>query len=156
MVGADLEQVSGYLAGIGMGTPLVDRTKIVISRMVDLLPEEPQYLFVSEYRDAEGSRTYDSLWLLSNSFMAESQQFVVTDRFDITRVDQGLMRVFISHEDFDFKEAVDSSRMSVDINFEGSASITGAFRASGSNCGDLNVVLSKYLLPLLSRNSAES
>ena len=134
-----------------MGTPLLDRTKVVLARMIEFLPEEPQYFFVSEYRDAEGSRSYDSLWLLSENFMAESQQFVVTDQFDVTRVDRGLMRVFVSHEHFDLQDAMDSSRMSIDINFEGSASITGTFRASGSNCGDLNVILRQYLRPLLSK-----
>jgi len=135
-----------------MGTPLVDRTKVVLGRMIEFLPEGPQYFFVSEYRDAEGSRSYDSLWLLSENFMAESQQFVVTDQFDVTRVDRGLMRILVSHEDFDFKDAADSSRMSVDINIEGSGPITGTFRASGSNCSDLNVILRQYLLTLLSKS----
>ena len=154
MVGVDTEQVSKYLTEIGMGTPLVDRTKVVLGRLLELFPEEPKYLFVSEYRDSEGSRNYDSLWLLSESFMAESQQFVVTDQFDVTRVDRGLMRVFISHEEFDFKEAADTSRMSVDIHIEGSGAITGSFKASGSNCSDLSDVLKQYLLPLLSQGSA--
>ena len=155
MVGADLEQVSQYLAGIGMGTPLVDRTKVILERLIEFLPEEPRYFFVSEYRDADGNRNYDSLWLLSESYMAESQQFVVTDQFDVTRVDRGLMRVFISHEDFDFDEPADSSRMSVDVNIEGSGPIMGTFKASGSNCSDLNVILRQYFLPLLSKNPAK-
>lgn len=153
MVGAALEKVSEYLSGIGMGDALVERTRAVLGHMIDFLPEEPQYFFVSEYRDAEGSRSYESLWLLSENFMSEAQQFVVKDQFDVTRVDRGISRVFASNGDFDFGEASENSRLSVEIIVATLGSgITGSFKASGGNCQDLSEILKNYLMPLLKRD----
>lgn len=132
-----------------MGTPLIERTEKILGYVRQLLPEEPRYIFVSEYRDDEGNRNYESLWVLSDNFISEAKQFVSQSEFDLTSLSGGLTRILISNHEFEFENASESSRLSVYVNLGNTGSaITGSFRASGTNCNDLNQVLTEYLLPL--------
>ena len=133
-----------------MGSPLIGRTEEILSLMLRFLPEETRYLFVSEYRDGEGNRSYESLWVLTDNIMAEAHQFVTERSFDFTPTSHGLRRMLVENEEFDFEEAQESSRLKVDVNVSNSgAGLVGVLRASGSNCTDLQQIVSEYLVPLL-------
>jgi hypothetical protein len=150
---ADLgrEQFEEYFTGLGMGAPLIERGLSVIESVERLLTEPIRYLFVSEYRDEGGNRNFESLWILTEGYMSESQGFLTGDRFDIVPVHQGLVRLETNREHFDFVTATDQSRLSINISFppSGSTGLSGNFKASGENCTALVGVLQGYLLPLL-------
>jgi hypothetical protein len=148
VVGANEDDVRQYLSAIGMGSPLVERTETVLRTVTSYLPEEPKYIFVSDYRDEEGNRNYESLWVLTETFMSEAKQFVTQGNFDIVRNDSGISRVVVDYDEFDFDAPREGSRLNVDVTFA-AAGVSGSFRASGSNCADLQQVLDGYLLPLL-------
>lgn len=131
-----------------MGAPLVERTETVLTTITSFLPETPKFIFVSDFRDEEGNRTYSSLWVLTETFISEAQQFVTEGKFDFIRNDCGLSHLLVDHDEFDFKVPRDNSRLSVMVSFA-VATISGTFRASGSNCADLQQIMTDYLLPLL-------
>jgi hypothetical protein len=133
-----------------MGSPLIERAEHVLASIVRFLPEDPRYFFVSEYRDEDGNRSYESLWVMTASLMSEAEQFVTDDSFDITRVSFGLNRVLVEKEDFDFERAQESSRLKVDVKISNSGTgLIGEFKASGSNCLDLQQILNEYFVPFL-------
>lgn len=133
-----------------MGEALIERTETVIATVVKFLPDDLKYIFVSEYRDEEGNRAYESLWLLTESVMSEAHHFVTATSFDLCQTHHGVSRVLIEAEEFDFEQASERSRLNVNINF-GSPGVpaVGEFKASGSNCSDLQEVIEEYLVPLL-------
>lgn len=133
-----------------MGAPLIERAEHVLASIVRFLPEDPRYLFVSEYRDEDGNRSYESLWVMTANLMSEAEQFVTADSFDITRVSYGLDRVLVEKEAFDFEQAQESSRLKVDVRISKSGpGLVGEFKASGSNCLDLQQILNEYFVPFL-------
>lgn len=150
MVGSNPEDFRDYLVGIGMGAAQIEQAEIGLATVRGLLPEEPEYLFVSEYRDAEGNRNYESLWVFTARFISEGEPFASEGKFDIIRRDTGLDQVLIEHAEFDFQTPVDASRLRLDLSFKRfGARLSGTVRASGSNCGDLNQVLREYVLATL-------
>jgi hypothetical protein len=150
VVGADAEEFRKYLGGIGMGAPLIERAEDVLSTVRRFLPEEPEFLFVSDFRDGEGNRNYSSLWVFTESYVSESHQFISQSKFDFIRRDMGISHISIDHEDYDLTTAQDSSRLKLVIVFSRFGSdVGGELTASGSNCDELRQILTEYLLPTL-------
>lgn len=151
MVGAEPEAVRRYLAGIGLGEALIDRTEKTLASVRRLLPDDPSYIFVSEYRDEEGNRNPEDLWVLTPTVISEVAQFVTESSFDLVAAGSGLSRVVVEREAFEFGEPDQRSRLMVEISFGYSGlGLKGTLKASGSNCGDLQQILEEYFVPLLS------
>ena len=148
MVSGKPEDFRGYLAGIGMGTAQIEQAETALATVRGFLPEEPEYLFVSEYRDDEGNRNYEGLWIFTAKFISEAAPFTGDRRFDLIRRDIGLDHVAVEDTEFDFDAPVDASRLRVVCTF-GRSLVNGTLRASGSNCADLNQVLRDYLLAMM-------
>ena len=150
---ADLgrEQFEAYLKGLGLGEPLVERGLVVVENVERVLPGPITHIFVSEYRDGEGNRNAESLWLLTKEYMSESIGFPTEDRFDIVPVRSGIVRLEVNRDHFDFTTPTEQSRLMIDVNFSpsGSMSLSGSLKASGENCLALTEILQEYLLPLL-------
>ncbi len=150
MVGGNPEDFRDYLVGIGMGAAQIEQAQAALATVRAFLPEEPGHLFVSEYRDEEGSRNYEGLWILTETVISEATPFTGQGRFDFIRRDTGLDHVEVEHADFDFQAPVDASRLRVGVTFRRTGSgLSATLRASGSNCADLDQVLRDYLLKTL-------
>jgi hypothetical protein len=133
-----------------MGAAQIEQAEGALATVLGFLPEQPSHLFVSEYRDDEGSRSYEGLWVFTESFVSESTPFAGEDSVDFIRRDTGIDYVEVDHADFDFEAPVDASRLRVEATFKRTGSnLSATLRASGSNCADLNRVLRDYLLPTM-------
>jgi hypothetical protein len=152
MAGLDREQISQYLADLGMGEALIERGLSVVDDLESLVSDPIEHVFVSEYRDDEGNRHYESLWLFTQNYMSEAQNFL-TDAisFDLVPARLGIARIEVSRESFDLATASEQSRLSVNVSFSASShpGIMGTFKASASNCEVLTEIVRKYLMPLL-------
>jgi hypothetical protein len=148
------DQISEYFVDLGMAEGLVGRGILAVRTTSDFISEPAEHVFVSEYRDEEGNRNYESLWVLTERYISESPGFVSEQRFDAVPVKHGLARIDLSRESFDFAEATEQSRLTVDITLarSGGVGITGTFKASGDNCTRLSEIVRGYLLPLLQRD----
>ncbi len=149
---ADLTgQFEEYLTSLDMGEDPVKRGLEVIESVEHLLPEPIERIFVSEYRDGESNRHFESLWMLTKNYVSESPGFVTVNGFDMVPVHRGLVRIETNRESFDFTAATEQSRLTVNITFPpgSSAGLAGTFKASGENCMALVGVLRDYLVPLL-------
>ena len=133
-----------------MGADLIARAEEVLATLGELLPETPEFLFVSEYRDEDGNREYEGLWVLTERYVSEAEQFVSRGDFDLVRRDIGLGRVFVERRDYDLGTPTDASRLTVTLNFNrNGAGLVATLKASGSNCADLSQILREYVVPTL-------
>lgn len=155
MAGLERAQIEEYLTGLGMGRPLVDQALSAVEDAQKVLPGEVEGVFVTEYRDEEGNRHYENLWLFAPGYISELRNFLsgasTAVGFDIVSVRPGLARIDVERENFDFETASEQSRLRIDLSFPPSKSvgIGGTLRATGDNCGALTEILRERLVPLL-------
>lgn len=143
------EDCRGYLESLGMGPALVDRGLEVVAGVERFLPDRAEHVFVSEWRDEEGGRRFDSLWLLGPGFMSEAHRFVGESGFDVAPVKE-IARVLVEPQGFDFVGAGEDARLSVTLSYGScGCQLIGLLRATGSNCVALTAILERYLVPLL-------
>ncbi len=150
MVGGNPEDFREYLVGIGMGSAQIEQVEEALATVRGILPEEPQFMIVTEYRDGEGNRNYESLWVFTEHFISEVSPFAGQGKVDLIRRDTGLSYLAVEYTDFDFQAPVEASRLRIDATFNrfGSA-LSAELATSGSNCADLNQVLREYVLPTI-------
>lgn len=155
MVGVELEDIRQYLSEIGMGLPLVERSEEVLAKVMRFFPGRPEFFFVSEYRDEEGNRHYESLWVFGEKVVSEAAEFVTTVEFDMVAIEGGVIRLVIDSEEFEFEEAKENSRLLIDADLSSTGhGLEGNFKATGSNCTHLQEILERYLIPRLTSVAA--
>lgn len=139
-----------YLESLEMGEELVRRGLRTTAAVQRFLPADPDHIFVCEHRDEEGKRRAGSLWLLGADYMSEAFRFVTESEFDIARLDDGVTRIVVSRQAFDFDQAGERSQLAVVVNLGPTGNRIGCtFKATGRNCLTLQGVLESYLAPLL-------
>jgi hypothetical protein len=145
---ADLSQdeVKEYFSSLGMGESLVEKGLALFDEYSGYLSEPIENVFVSEYRDEDGNRIYESIWFLTKSFVAEAHEITSTGYGDIVPVGAGLTRVQFSKENFDLENADDQARFTVEVRLD-KGGLAGVFKASGKNCEHLLTILREYMLP---------
>jgi hypothetical protein len=136
------DSFSAYLAEIGMNDLLMERVSTLRDLYAAIQVEELSDIFVNETLTAEGDRIFDSVWFFTSSYVMES--LLSGDTFDSVRIDR-IVRWEITLSDYDWKEANESSRLSISLTFpEG---ITGSLRATHKNCDYLRDLFVRWIVP---------
>jgi hypothetical protein len=145
-----------YLASIGLGQPLIDRAYAHYRFMQRICPEPIEDIFVSEYTAEDGHREYESLWFASATYVMEAHQFVSGDTSDIVSLVGGISRLIFERQSYQFEAATDSSRLTVQVDFDFGArtgGVSGILKASGSNCEKLKEFVEAHFLPNFARRA---
>jgi hypothetical protein len=136
------DSFSAYLAEIGMNDLLMERVSTLRDLYAAIQVEELSDIFVNETLTAEGDPIFDSVWFFTSSYAMES--LLSGDTFDSVRIDR-IVRWEITLSDYDWKEANESSRLSISLTFpEG---ITGSLRATHKNCDYLRDLFVRWIVP---------
>jgi hypothetical protein len=148
-------QIEQYLSSLGMAKALVERTMSVIDGVEGLLAGSVEHIFVSDFRDEEGNRHYENMWLMTQEQVSEVNSYLTEQvTFDVVPVKFGLARIEISREHFDLTDtaAEEQARLTVNIHLatRGGSALTGTLKASAGNCVGLAAIARDYLMPLLS------
>jgi hypothetical protein len=138
------QQFLDYLKDVGMTKAVVDRCEQMLAIYEMLCPSTIDDIFISEYATDAGQRELESLWLFSGGLLMEAKSFLTLDDFDFAPVVGRLARLRIQKKDYDFKQAVDGSRLSCE--FVATFPINGDLKASGRNCDYLANIVRKYLV----------
>ncbi|NOX28522.1 MAG: hypothetical protein GXP35_00490 [Actinobacteria bacterium] len=139
-----------YLRSLDMAEPLIDRVETIHDRYLALVPLEFDRIFVTDFITSEGDRRYENLWFFQGDLAFEAHDFVVEDEIDGGEFPY--IEIWtVSSVDYDFVEATDDSRLSVDFV---SGPISGAMKASGSNCDALRYLISDWIVPRVGRVAA--
>lgn len=139
------DSLVAYLSSIGSPAALQERATSLLS-LYESLGVEPSGFFLSEYRQEDGSRIHESLWLFTDDLAMEAKLPAAGDeRFDFVPLARALRHLVIETKDYDLKKASEASRMHVQLWLDGQR--VGELRASAENCDLLREVVGKYLLP---------
>jgi len=137
-----------YLKKIDLSSETVkNNVELIIDYASKLCNDKIIDIFVNDYYEADGSRAYGSLWLISERYICEARNFRNTGEYDIdvAAIKDGITYFRTSIKDYDFKNAIKESRLTIEC-----ASESGTFfqlKASCENCNKLREVIDKYLKP---------
>ena len=100
-----------YLKSVGFHDPLLQRADSVLSFYSDFAGMTINQIFVSEYRDGENVRIYESLWVFSEDIAGESRFVEKRVNFDLVRIRNNVSRWVVSKTAFGFDDTpTDASR----------------------------------------------
>ena len=138
-----------YLKSLGFQDPLLQRADSLLRFYSDIACIAIDLIFVSEYRDSEKGRVYESLWVFSEDCVGEALLLGETERQDLMRLQNNVARWDVQKTEFKFDDkATDASRLAVSfVAICGSSGISGSLKASGTNCLRLAEVLRKFIIP---------
>lgn len=125
-----------YLSDIGVTEVFGDRIEQILRVYSSLLPEKYSSvdwdIFVSEYREDDGTRQYQSLWIFADDLIMEAKNFIKDDDFDFAPVRHRIRHGQLVPENFDFQLSTEASRLYVTAVLLGD--LFCVFRATGKNC----------------------
>ena len=135
-----------YLKSVGFQEPLLQRADSALRFYSDIAGIAINLIFVSEYRDSEKGRVYESLWVFSEDSAGESKLVGKQENFDLIRLSNNVALWRVKKTEFEFDDKpTDASRLTVTFS---SVYVTyGTLKASGTNCQRLAEVLRKFIMP---------
>ncbi|HEV2111910.1 MAG TPA: hypothetical protein VGT99_11195 [Gammaproteobacteria bacterium] len=129
-----------YILDLGLGGPALERCSRVLA-FYDGVGLNAEDIFISEYREANNNRVYESMLVFTKSHIAEAHQFLTSDIYDMTAI--GKMFYWkVSRSDYEGRAAGEAARLSVTVQFENNLSCN--MKASGHNCDFLRDIFNKY------------
>lgn len=138
-----------YLVSIGIGEPFakkVEEAYQFYSEMLKNMDDEISDLFITDYIQKDGSRQHENLWFFSKKYFMEAKMFINKDDFDFMPISSGLRYLQIEKQNYDFKQATNESRMTVE--YQGTGMMNGKLIASRENCDKLRDIIIKYFAPI--------
>ena len=139
-----------YIRKLGMADPLTERV-IKLERAFRVVsPEEPQAIFVSEYQLEDGTRNYESLFLISKNYLAEFKNFVNSTDFEIDRIGGSITNLLFNSEEFDF-DSPPNSKSRLSVRYYTAHTLTANLRASADNCAHLTTIARQFFVTNLVR-----
>ena len=134
---------SAYLRSLGMGPALIRRLSRVFDFYSSILPESVETMFVCDYFNDDGTRSYDSAWLFTDSYAVEARDWETEDNWDALRITR-LTYWRLQKENYDFhRRATDRSRFNLEFT---TLTNSGNLRAAGNNCKRLKDIFLKYIM----------
>ena len=142
------DEWTDYLKSLGFQDPLLQRADSVLRFYSDGAGMTVNQIFVSEYRDSEKGRVYESLWVFSEDCVGESKLVRKQDNFDLMRLKNSVARWDVEKTEFGFDDtATDASRLSITFHSTLTPHFVGELKASGTNCLRLAEVFRQFILP---------
>ena len=142
-------EFTSYFQRLGLSTTLQTRIQEIFDFYATLCREDIIHVFVTEHITEDGTRNFESLWLLSSNFVMEAKGFVSRDDFDMAELSTPICYWEMQKQDYDFKVATDKSRMSFRFRFP--SDVGGQLKASRENCDALRDLIVKYFVPKMRR-----
>ncbi len=139
------KRIKKYLKAIEVTNPIQQRIEEFHGLCETILEgKEICDLFVDEYINNDGERTYTAITFFTENMCLSAESFLSETNIHITPLD--LLDSFACKlMDFDFKKATKNSRVTIDLFHKNQA--RGYFKASQENCMYLVKIMKKYLIP---------
>lgn len=132
-----------YLLSLGMGDVLVNRLARIHDFYQSILPEPIEDIFVNDYFNEDGTRSYESAWFFTGTYAAEARNWETSDDWDLLRITRIRYWRF-QKENFEFdQDPSEASRLSLDFY---TLTNEGSLRAAGNNCLHLRDVFLKHVM----------
>jgi hypothetical protein len=139
-----------YLKSIEINADtLIKKVETTLQAAKRLCPEPIQSIYISDWIQTEGKRSYEHLYLFTNTCIIESANFSTDTNvnIEITVLKDRVIYVIVKYNDY-FEKANTASRLSVDFHTD-----SGVFALKGAkeNCDKLIEVYDKYVKPNISK-----
>jgi hypothetical protein len=144
------EESIKYLKSIGMGDILIGRVEEIYKFYEEILTrlgDKIEDIFITDYIQSDQSRQYENILFFTSKYILEAKLFINQDDFDITPTKKRIVYIDIKKKDYDFKKAMDQSRLNVQILFGGQ--IECQMKASRENCDYLRDITLTHIIPNL-------
>ena len=136
-----------YLNSIGItAEEYLKRIETIIEFHSNICKEEIIDIFVDEYIKEDGTRDYDDINFFSNEYDFTARQFLIEDKFVLTKRTKNAIAIIIKKNNYDFKKATENSRLNLEVRYDISK-LYAIFKASKENCDHLKQIYFKYLAP---------
>ena len=136
-----------YLNSIGItAEEYLKRIETIIEFHSNICQEEIIDIFVDEYIKEDGTRDYDDINFFSNEYDFTARQFLIEDKFVLTKRTKNAIAIIIKKNNYDFKKATENSRLNLEVRYDISK-LYAIFKASKENCDHLKQIYFKYLAP---------
>jgi hypothetical protein len=140
-------EFKAYLDDINEPTAIKDRVNDLLEQYKNLFFEDIQDIFIEEYIDKNGEKTYEALHCFSKNFDFEITNFLFNDKIFIvpTKNNFDVFKI-VEKEDYDFSVATDKSRLMISVSASG-GNLSGRYLASKKNCEYLTKIIKTYIFP---------
>jgi hypothetical protein len=143
-------QVNGYLEGLGMSGPLIERIRDHVSEYKIAIGASPEFVFVENPVTPLGSVEFSNLILLSGKTYMEFSLNQPSRTITFINMARHINRIVIpTIQQATFGEITERSRVTVQIYND--LQVIGFFMASGANCGDLLEMVKRYFIPAVAQ-----
>ncbi len=139
-----------YLEDIGITTQaLIKRIEEMHDFYRKICPEEFEDIFLEDIINKSKERDFVGLSFFSKNYCLSSANFLSEDTFVMVSNHREIIALEIKPKNYDFEEATEFSRMTVDA----SEVVSGwAGKATGKNCKYLKEIAEKYFVPNIKKS----
>jgi len=145
------QEFKTYLDEIGVTGQLVDKVQAIYNYYTEFLKVEIQDIFVSEYVNSEGLRTYESLWFFNDSYCFEAKQFISNEDYDMDYYNNEIFSFNVNKRDFDIVNLNFNDNSRMNLTFYLNSVRGGSIKASKSNCKKLAEIITTFILTNLKK-----
>jgi hypothetical protein len=142
-----IEKFEGYLGLLPLTRIIKDRIDEIIKLNLKIVDEEINDIFICEFKNNEGVRTYTSLWLFCHNNCIECKTFLHSYDFDITPYFKKVDYCSITSSEFDFENTSEIS--SVKVHFRFATGISGDLIGTEQNCLKAFEIYKRFIIPNL-------
>lgn len=143
-----LDKFEDYLGSLPLTKVIKDRINECLHLNFEIHQEEFVDIFISDIKDKEGSRTFNSLWIFTDKLAIECKNFLLEYDFDATPYCKATIYGSMKFQEYDLKKATENSSIAISVIFENTGA--GNFVATGSNCAKAYDIYKKHFLANLS------
>lgn len=136
-----------YLESIEMTEQAyIKRIENIIDIFTEIIKEDIEEIFVSDYIKEDGSRIYENIDLFTKRYNLGAEQFLDPhkDHFTISERKEIFTILTIKKTDYDLKTAQSKSRLSIEVRYNDKT--MSVFKASKENCDFLKNIILKYFI----------
>jgi len=137
---------STYLRETEMSKNIIDRVDEIFELYKSIFTEDIQDIFIEEWVDSEGNKSYYSLHFYSEKLDHEIANFLLNDNIFIVPFSNNVDDIRIERTNYNFNHpATDASKLVINMTLSGGTN-NCELRATKQNCDQLVLILKKYYL----------
>ncbi|MDL1870913.1 hypothetical protein FBR05_01755 [Deltaproteobacteria bacterium PRO3] len=141
----EFNKFTTYFETIGLAEPLKQKVFEIWKAVEIICPEPLLDLFVCDYLTQDRVRKYEGLFIFSEKYLIEIENFISTGEMGIIRIADQRKTLQFQYKNYDFSAATTDSELSITLYII-SDSWRSYFKSSGLNCDKLLELSKKYFI----------
>lgn len=144
-----LEQYEAYLGVLPLTKSVKDKIEETIVLNKKIVAAKILDIFICDIKNLDGTKTYTSLWLFTDTLAIECKNFLTKHDFDMAQYHKSIRYCSIEPIEFDLDTPTNLSSVKVSWTFN--SSVTGTLTATEDNCIKAFEIYKKYIVANIGR-----